>query len=877
MAAAAPTSSSYGATDESGAAADELKTGKGGLTQEEATLRLQKYGVNELPEKEDNRFVKFLLEFVQPMPIIIWLAIALETTEYVVEHRVECLLDAGVLLLLQILNVAIGFIEELKAGNEVAALKASLRPEAVVVRDSNTQTLPARELVPGDIVILSSGSAVPADCLISEGEKPLQVDQAALTGESLAVTMRAGDTPKMGSLITRGESEAIVVGTGANTFFGKTAALINTVDDHAHFELVLRELLIFLVTLGVLVCTLMLLYLKLVEQETLLHSARFIAVLLIASIPVALRVVCTCTLALGCKELANEEAIVARLSSIEELAGMNILCSDKTGTLTLNKMVLQEDLPLFDEQNAKRGDVLTYAALAMKWWEPPKDALDTLVLGAVDGPALTEAGYKQTDYTPFDPSTRRTEAIVSTPQGKTMRLMKGAPDVVLKLCDGNRDQVKKLVDETVANLAKRGIRSLGVASSDGETAPYRFLGVLTFLDPPRPDSKLTLDRAKRLGVSIKMLTGDHLAIAEETSRTLGLGSVIHDAEGLPVLAISEINERMSNLGDEFGERFENADGFAQVLPEHKFLIVETLRKRGHLVGMTGDGVNDAPALKRADVGIAVSGATGAAMAAADIVLTREGLSVVVSAIINSRKVFQRMKNFVIYRVACTVQLLFFFFLSTLFFNPAEIDPEWTERYFAIPVVGLVCITILNDGTIVSVAYDNVDASAVPEKWNLWALYVVSIAIGMTALLSSLVLLYIVLHSHKPGSTWQAMGLERLTYEQAQTVMYLKISLSDYLSVFNSRCKGWMCSRMPSHVVVGAAFLAMSTSIVFSIRMPPGMQIIEGKSATFICVYCFCWGVIQDIAKIASYAFLHHFGFVDDAGNAEDVDYESLTG
>eukprot|EP00929_Paragymnodinium_shiwhaense_P000050 TRINITY_DN10016_c0_g2_i1.p1 TRINITY_DN10016_c0_g2~~TRINITY_DN10016_c0_g2_i1.p1 ORF type:complete len:933 (+),score=318.10 TRINITY_DN10016_c0_g2_i1:153-2951(+) len=850
-----------------------LQTGKEGLSMAEAKERLNRFGRNELPEKVENKLVKFLLEFVQPMPLIIWAAIFIELAEYTVEAKGPALMDAVVLLVLQFLNVVVGFIEELKAGEEVAALKSSLKPEAVVIREGKTLTVDASTLVPGDRVCLNAGGAVPADCQVCEGQKPIQVDQAAMTGESLPVTMSAGCCAKMGSTVTRGESEALVVATGANTFFGKTAALINHVDDQPHFEIVLRELLVMLVTLGVFVCFVIFVYLR-SEGCSIFEVLSFAVVLLIASIPVALRVVCTCTLALGCKELAAEKAIVARLSSVEEFAGMDILCSDKTGTLTLNKMVLQDDLPLFDDKS--RDDVLKLSALAAKWWEPPKDALDTLVLNAVDCNKLTDDGYEQIDYTPFDPSLKRTEAVVRTPDGKTVKVMKGAPDVVLKLSEGNYDQIQKQVEEKVLNLATRGIRSLGVASAEND-GDYRFHGILTFLDPPRADTKTTVDTARELGVDVKMITGDHRAIAIETSRTLGLGVNVDGAEALPTLSLEEMsNYKMERLSETLGERFERTDGWAQVLPEHKYLIVDVLRRKGHLTGMTGDGVNDAPALKRADVGIAVCGATSAAQAAADIVLTRPGLSTIVTALFTSRKIFQRMKNFVIYRVACTEQLLFFFFFSTLFFNPAAVNPMWETHFFKIPVIALVSITILNDGTIVSVAYDNVQPSKSPEKWNMFALYIVSTAIGMTALLGSLLLLYFALHCNEPASTWQSsFQLPALSYAQVQTVLYLKISLSDYASVFNSRCQGWMWSRSPSPAVLLAASFAMILATLLSVHLPPGMEAIEWKVVGFIWVYVLIWALIQDAVKIATYVLLKHCGFVEETEVIDEQDIEEF--
>eukprot|EP00930_Biecheleria_cincta_P039887 TRINITY_DN27371_c0_g1_i1.p1 TRINITY_DN27371_c0_g1~~TRINITY_DN27371_c0_g1_i1.p1 ORF type:complete len:778 (-),score=122.08 TRINITY_DN27371_c0_g1_i1:48-2243(-) len=694
-----------------GKSATFASTSKWGLSSTEAAIRLQRFGPNKLPEKSTSTLSKILMEFVQPMPLIIWFAIFVEVVEFLADGNYSSIMDAAVLLALQMLNVVIGFREELKAGDEIRALKDSLKPEAVVIRNGQAVKINAEEVVPGDRVLLSAGCAVPADCVLATGGSSLQVDQSAITGESLPVSMKPMSMIKMSSVVTRGESEAIVVATGKDTTFGQTAMLINSVEKQPHFEVVLRQLMAFLVGLGIAVCYVIFCYMR-SKHVPLLQILGFNVVLLIASIPVALRVVCTCTLALGCKELAAEKAIVSRLSAVEELASIDVLCSDKTGTLTLNKMVLQEDMMCFVEPRKTRSEVLTLAALATKWFEPPKDALDTLILDAVNSELLTTSGYLQTNYVPFDPCRKRTEATVTSPEGKTIRTIKGAPDVVLDLCDGNKEIVQTDVERHVSGLASRGVRSLAVACSE-DNGPMYFVSLLTFLDPPRPDARQTLLKAAELGVSVKMLTGDHYAIAVEMSRTLGLGDRIKASKSLPVLSIEEMTdgkEVTRNLGRCYGQMLEDTDGFAQVMPEHKYLIVESLRQRGHVVCMTGDGVNDAPALKRADVGIAVCDATQAAQAASDIVLTQPGLRTVVLAIYTSRKIFQRMKNFVIYRVACTQQLLLFFFISCLCVDPKQVNPSYGATYFSIPVIALVSITILNDGTIVSVAYDNVQAS-----------------------------------------------------------------------------------------------------------------------------------------------------------------------
>mmetsp|Transcript_36304 Transcript_36304/g.43876 ORF Transcript_36304/g.43876 Transcript_36304/m.43876 type:complete len:903 (+) Transcript_36304:236-2944(+) len=876
----------FGATDNDniycGVPKSELfNTPPEGLSSEEAERRLKKFGKNELAEKEDNKWVKLALEFVQPMPLMIWAAIGLELTEALLEGP-QYWIDVGVLVTLQLLNVLVGFYEELQAGNAIAQLKASLKPEATVKRDNMFQVINAGHIVPGDILLIGAGAAIPADCTLLEG-KSIQVDQAALTGESLPVTMRAGDVAKMGSTCVRGEIEAIASATGSETFFGKTACLINNVDEMAHFEKVFQQINIVLTGMGSVIVILTFGMLS-ANGADILNNLSFCVVLLISSIPIAMRVVCTTTMALGCRILAGEKAIVARLSAVEELAGMDMLCSDKTGTLTMNKMELQEDMPLF-AKGIERHDVLVAAALSAKWKEPPKDALDTLVLNALDLQPLDK--YMQTDYMPFDPTVKRTEATIQRPDGTKFKVTKGAPHVLLELAH-NKDEIRDLVEGKVMDLAKKGIRSLAVACTNTEDDGWVFMGIMTFLDPPRPDTKITIQKANMFGVGVKMITGDHKAIAVEMCRRLGMGETVLGPDTLPVKRPEELDS--SPLGDEYGPLIEGSDGFAQVFPEHKYLIVEALRQRGYIVGMTGDGVNDSPALKRADVGIAVSGSTDAARASADIVLTEPGLTTIVTAIVTSRKIFTRMKNFVIYRVACTVQLLFFFFVSCLIFDPSKYDDrklldsdsEQWPQYFSIPVLALVTITILNDGTLIAVAYDNVSAGKLPEKWELTNLYIISSVIGGIAMVSSLVLLQLALDTNNEDGFLRQVGLPRMEYEEIMTLMYLKIALSDYFSLFNSRTKSFCWTSRPSNILMVAFFFATICSTILATHWPKtnktpneDLSPIPSSVVMFVWIYTILWSIVQDAGKVLAYNALETLGWIKTIDTIKQHDLDGL--
>lgn len=525
-------------------------------------------------------FLKVELLFVfrsSPMPIMIWVAV-------IIEIGISNYLDMGILLLIQFSNASISYYETTKAGDAVAALKSSLKPTATCKRDGKWQNMDAALIVPGDLVLLGSGSAIPADCRVNHSE--IDVDQAALTGESLPVTFFKGDSCKMGSTVVRGEVEATVEFTGANTFFGKTASLLVDTHERSHLQKVLITIMFSLVSLSLLLCLINLVYL-LAKGVAFKEAISFTVVILVASIPLAIEIVTTTTLAIGSKGLAKHGAIVAKLSAIEDLAGMSILCSDKTGTLTLNKMVLQEDTPIYSEGETAES-ILVMAALAAKWKEPPRDALDRLTLGSVNMELLEV--YEQLEYLPFDPTIKRTEGTVrNITTGETFRTTKGAPHIILNLLEPDEDEVRDNVESDVARLGEKGIRSLAVARAS-EHGPWKMLGLLTFLDPPRPDTKHTVEEANRFGVDVKMITGDHLLIAINTSLQLGMGERIFTAERLPLLD-EETKEKPKDLAKNFGDLCLAADGFAQVYPEHKYLIVECLRELHYTVGMTGDGVN----------------------------------------------------------------------------------------------------------------------------------------------------------------------------------------------------------------------------------------------------------------------------------------------
>ena len=485
---------------------------------------------------------------------------------------------------------------------------------------------------------IAAGDIVPADARLLEGDE-VSVDQSALTGESLPATRKPGEAVFSGSIVRRGEIGALVYATGTNTYFGRTAQLVEEAHTVSHFQKAVLKIGNYLIILAVALVA-VIVAVAIYRGDPLLHAKPpadpillFALILTVAAIPVAMPTVLSVTMAVGARLLAKKQAIVSKLVAIEELAGVDILCADKTGTLTQNKLTLGDP---FTVNGIPADQLILNGALASR--ADDNDTIDLAVLsGLKDKDALKS--YDVVHFQPFDPVHKRTEATVKTKDGKTFKVTKGAPQVILKLStDGG--QVKPAADKAVNEFAARGFRSLGVARAEGDS-PWKFLGVLPLFDPPREDAKATVATAGKMGVKVKMVTGDALAIAKETAKKLDMGTNILDAASL--------GDSKKEETPAVAESIEKADGFAQVFPEHKFHIIDVLQKRGHIVGMTGDGVNDAPALKKADCGIAVSGATDAARAAASIVLLTPGLSVIIDAIKESRRIFQRMNSYAIYR------------------------------------------------------------------------------------------------------------------------------------------------------------------------------------------------------------------------------------
>ena len=781
----------------------KLGSSPNGLTQAEAEKRLAQNGPNEIEERKSSEFLKFLSYFWGPIPWMIEAAVVLSAAD---RHWP----DFGIILILLLANAVVGFWEEHQAGNAIAALKAKLAIKARVIRDGKWVYPAARDLVPGDVIRIRLGDIVPADAKLLDGD-PVEVDQSALTGESLPASRKSGDAVFSGSIVRQGEIGALVYATGARTYFGKTAELVQEAHTVSHFQRAVLKIGDYLIVLAVALVA-VIITVALFRGDPILTTLQFALVLTVAAIPVAMPTVLSVTMAVGARLLAGKQAIVTRLAAIEELAGVDVLCADKTGTLTQNKLTLGDP---FSVNNVPAEKVILYAALASR--ADNKDTIDLAVLGGLkDEQALKS--YQVVHFQPFDPVHKRTEASVTGADGKEFKVTKGAPQVILELSADARE-VKPAVDKAVGEFAVRGFRSLGVARADAD-GKWQFQGVLPLFDPPRNDAKATIATAREMGVKVKMVTGDALAIALETAKKLGMGTNILDASGLGDA------KRLETAAET--ESIESADGFAQVFPEHKFHIVDILQKRGHIVGMTGDGVNDAPALKKADCGIAVSDATDAARAAASIVLLTPGLSVIIDAMKESRKIFQRMNSYAIYRIAETLRVLFFMTLAILVFN-----------FYPLTAVMIVMLVLLNDGAILTIAYDNVHYKDRPEAWNMRMVLGISTVLGLIGVVAAFGLFYL-------GE--RVFHLDRA---HIQTLMYLKLSVAGHLTIFLTRTRGPFWSIRPARILWLAVLgtQAVATLIaVYGLFMTP----LGWGWAAFVWGYALAWFLVNDRAKLLAY-------------------------
>jgi len=828
-----------------------------GLGDREVEERRSRFGFNEIEEKEESLWHRIFRRFWGPIPWMIEAAAILSAA-------VQKWEDFFIILVMLFVNAGLDFFQEHRALNALQALKQKLTKKIAVKRNGEFKRVPVRELVPGDIVKIRIGDVVPADVKLLEGDY-LLIDEAALTGESLPATKKSGDVAFANTIVKQGEMEAVVVNTAMNTTFSSVVALVAEAQrkESSHFQKMVIRIGNFLIMLTILLVALII-TVSLFRQEAFLDIARFSLVLTVSAIPVALPAVLSVTMAVGAINLARRQAIVSRLTAIEELAGVDIFCTDKTGTLTRNEMQVA-DPQVFDPYSEK--DLFLYAALASK--RENDDPIELPIFNYLEKhfPDTDPEAYSQKKFIPFDPVRKRTEADVEH-GGTTLHVVKGAAQVLLDMSDLEDDRSRE-INDSVADLASKGYRTLAVGVREG-SQPLQPVGLIPMYDPPRDDSQEVIDEMHRFGVKVKMVTGDNLAIAREIGRILGLdqrtirSAQISGASSNELLQLvevltasiyrrlkddvtlreakafaSDVMEEVNKLYDtrllerEFihthesaiVEMIEEVDIFAEVVPEDKFRIVDTLQKGGHIVAMTGDGVNDAPALKKADCGIAVSNATDAARAAADIVLTAPGLSVINEAMKQARLTFSRMKSYATFRIAETIRIILFITLSIVVFN-----------FYPITALMIILLALLNDIPILAIAYDNTKIHSIPVQWNMRDLLAISSSLGVLGVIATFLLFFLL---QKGG----------FSEGDIQTFIFLKLIVAGHSTLYVTRSESWFWKRpWPSPLLLSATF---GTEILGTLMAVYGIFIspIGWTYALLVWVYALLWFVVNDLLKV----------------------------
>ncbi|XP_024972561.1 ATPase 9, plasma membrane-type isoform X2 [Cynara cardunculus var. scolymus] len=780
---------------------ETLKCTREGLTTEEGNKRLAEFGPNKLEEKKESKFLKFLGFMWNPLSWVMEVAAIMAIVLANGGGKPPDWQDFVGIVTLLLINSTISFIEENNAGNAAAALMAGLAPKTKVLRDGKWSEQEASILVPGDVISVKLGDIIPADARLLEGD-PLKIDQSALTGESLPVTKHPGASVYSGSTCKQGEIEAVVIATGVHTFFGKAAHLVDSTNQVGHFQKVLTAIGNFCICSIAIGLIIEIVVMYPIQKRSYRNGIDNLLVLLIGGIPIAMPTVLSVTMAIGSHKLSEQGAITKRMTAIEEMAGMDVLCSDKTGTLTLNKLTVDKTLIEVFVKDMDKDTVILYGARASR--VENQDAIDACIVGMLGDPKEARAGITEVHFLPFNPVDKRTAITYIDQSGNWYRLSKGAPEQIVELCNLKNEE-KNRVFSIIDKFAERGLRSLAVCqqsvpekTKESPGGPWVFVGLLPLFDPPRHDSAETIRRALHLGVNVKMITGDQLAIGKETGRRLGMGTNMY-----PSSSLLGQNKDTAIANVPIEELIEKADGFAGVFPEHKYEIVKKLQERKHICGMTGDGVNDAPALKKADIGIAVADATDAARSASDIVLTEPGLSVIVSAVLTSRAIFQRMKNYTIYAVSITIRIVLGFMLIALI---------W--RFDFSPFMVLI-IAILNDGTIMTISKDKVKPSPLPDSWKLKEIFATGIVLGTYLAVMTVIFFWAAKESNFFTEKFGVKPIKNNEHE-LMSALYLQVSIISQALIFVTRSRSWSFVERPGFLLCFAFLVAQLIATLIAV-------------------------------------------------------------
>jgi len=835
-----------------------------GLSRHEVETRLKKFGYNELPNKKESNFKRLIKKLWSPIPWMIEIAAILSLT-------LGRWGDFIVIIALLFINIFIDYKQESKAISSLEVLKEKLAKKSLVFRDNKFKNIDSRYLVPGDIIKLKIGDIVPADVKLVRGEY-LEIDQSSLTGESLPVDKVVGETVYSNSIIKIGEMLAEVTKTGTKTFFSKSAVLIEQAEEEqSNFQKAVIRIGSFLIMFTAFLAVLIVI-ISIFRHNNFLEVLQFILILAVASVPVALPAVLSVTMAVGAISISKRKAIISNLPAIEDLASIDVLCIDKTGTLTQNTMSINQPITYL---GFKEIDLFTYAVLASH--QENRDPIEQPIFKYFEEKFSKNDidSFTRNKFIPFDPIRKRTEVSVFRGKGE-MIITKGAPQVVLSMCEDSEvsDQLSRDVDI----LAEKGYRTLAVAIKKTNDDKFRCVGLIPLFDPPRRDSVPVIKKVREMDVDIKMLTGDNHAIAVQIANLLNIGSKIIDTSEFKgadsekeFTALSEIIARElyvklkskisredsksfgENISAELKEQFRNetlpegfikkheedivrfiedADGFSQVMPEDKYFIIDKLQQGGHIVAMTGDGVNDAPALAKADIGVAVSGATDAARAAADLVLLSPGLSVINHAISIARQTFERMKAYAIFRIAETMRIIMFMGISIIVFD-----------FYPMTTIMIIVLALLNDIPVMMIAYDKAPISDKPLRWDMKEVLTVATVLGVMGVISSFLLLY-----------WLKMNGYSLLLIQA--ILFIKLDVAGHSTLYLTRTGRHHFWHKP-HPSLKFFIPAFSSRIIGTLIAVYGifMVPIGWKIAGCMWLYATAWWLVNDFVKVFVYKII----------------------
>jgi len=775
-----------------------------GLSVTEVETRRAQHGSNEVAEQPEHPMLKFLAKF---WGISAWmLELIMVLSAFLRKYS-----DLAVVGALLIVNAVLGFMQEHRAAGVVQTLRRKLQVSARVLRDKSWQVVAARELVPGDIVRLRPGDIVPADLKLLAGD--LSVDQSTLTGESGNAEKTAGAVLSSGSVVRQGEGNGVVMLTGARTYFGRTTELVQTARPKLHIEAVVAKIVrwLFLIVgtlLGFVAA------LSLFRGAPLLEMVPLMLVLLMSAVPVALPVMFTVSMAVGSRELAKRGVLVTRLSAAEDAATMDVLCVDKTGTITMNRLAVTGVIPL---GHATEEDVLHAGALASQ--EANQDPIDLAFLAEAKARRVFDARPTVTpvSFAPFDAKTRRTEAIVEQ-GGHRQRVMKGAVRTLAEACAMPAAEVDAL-ESRVSAAAAKGYRTLAVASGP-ESGISTLIGLVTLFDPPRADARQLIAELRALGVSVKMLTGDALAVAKEIAQGVGLSNIRR---------VSDLKAAGAQAGNEAVDLLAGADGFAEVYPEDKYIVVQHLQAAGHVTGMTGDGVNDAPALRQAEVGIAVSSATDVAKGAASVVLTEPGLTNIVALVEQGRTIYQRILTWIINKISRTI-------LKAAFVAIAFV----ATGKFVVSAFTMLLLVFMTDFAKIALATDRVQPSRQPETWNIGGFVAVSVVLGVVMVAEALFALWI---------GWTRFDLAT-SNDALYTFSFLTLLYFAVFSIVSARERRRWWATMPSRTLGIALALDALVGTLLTYLDLPGLKPLPGWQSLAIFVYAMvsCL-VLNDAIKV----------------------------